>query len=85
MTVHLHKEIEKLKKKILSISAHVDQAIEAAVRALKDRDKKLAQRVIDHDAEIDQISGRLKFIATHIGDHAIFVQSLFIDRRRRCA
>jgi phosphate transport system protein len=55
MTVHLHNEIEKLKKKILSISAHVDQAIDNAVRSLKDRDPKLAKQVIEGDAAIDQM------------------------------
>lgn len=60
MTVHLQKEIEKLKKKILSISAHVDQAIENAVRALKDRDAKLAQRVIVGDEKIDLMEVELE-------------------------
>jgi phosphate transport system protein len=60
MTAHLHKEIEKLKRKILSISAHVDQAIENAVRALKDRSLKLAQKVIANDGQIDQMEVELE-------------------------
>lgn len=55
MTKHLQNEIEKLKKKILSISAHVDQAIDNAVRSLKDRNPKLAKKVIEGDESIDQM------------------------------
>jgi phosphate transport system protein len=78
MTVHLQKEIERLKKKILSLSAQADRAIDNAVRALKERDPKLAQEVIAGDEEIDQFEVELeeeclKVLALH--------QPLAIDLR----
>jgi len=60
MTVRLHKEIERLKKKILAISAEVDQAIEFAMRAFKNRDLEQAQKVIDGDVRIDQMEVELE-------------------------
>lgn len=47
-------EIEKLKKKILSLSAQVEENVVQAVRALNARDADLARQVIDSDAEIDR-------------------------------
>ena len=54
MPVHLHREIEKLKKKILAMSSSVQEAIEQAVEALNGRNLRLAERVIQMDAAIDQ-------------------------------
>jgi phosphate transport system protein len=54
MSVHLIKEIDRLKKMILSLSAMVEETVQRAVKALDTRDAALAQRVIDHDWEIDK-------------------------------
>lgn len=54
MSVHLHHEIDRLKKKILALGAMVESALQKAVRALKDRDIRLADKVIEADFEIDQ-------------------------------
>jgi phosphate transport system protein len=54
MSIHLLNEVEKLKKKILSLSAMVEESVQRAVKALDSRDATLAQRVIDNDYEIDQ-------------------------------
>ncbi len=54
MSVHLIKEIDKLKKMILSLSAMVEETVQRAVKALDTRDAVLAQRIIDHDYEIDR-------------------------------
>ena len=55
MTSHLHREIESLKKKILALSAVVEQSVHRAVKALEERDSELARRVIrDDDEQIDQ-------------------------------
>lgn len=47
-------EIEKLKKKILTLSALVEENVVQAVTALNTRDAVMAQRVIDSDVEIDR-------------------------------
>jgi phosphate transport system protein len=47
-------EIEKLKKKILSLSAQVEESVVLAVKALISRDAELAKQVILGDTEIDR-------------------------------
>ena len=53
MSVHLQREIEKIKKAILSLCALVEEQVQLAVRALLERDAELAVRVEKRDAEID--------------------------------
>ncbi len=50
---HLQNEIDKLKKRILGLSAVVEDTVFHAIKALKDRDAALAQSVIDNDTTID--------------------------------
>ncbi|MBU1910092.1 MAG: phosphate signaling complex protein PhoU, partial [Verrucomicrobia bacterium] len=54
MIIHLHKEIEKLKKQLLTLCAVVEQGVRDSVRAITGRDTALAQRVIEGDRAIDQ-------------------------------
>ena len=54
MPQHLQREIEKLKKKILSLCASVEENVRMAVKSIEDRDTALAERVIGLDPEIDQ-------------------------------
>jgi phosphate transport system protein len=55
MTMHLQREIEGLKKMLLSLSAYVEESVQKAVRSLGDRDSALAQKVIDDDTIIDKM------------------------------
>ena len=52
---HLRREIEKLKKQILTLSAVVEENVYKAVRSLDERDVALAQEVIAGDSRIDQM------------------------------
>ncbi len=52
--VHFEREIEKLKRMILSLGEDVEACVKRAVRALVRRDTTLAMKVIDSDFEIDQ-------------------------------
>lgn len=54
MTRHIDREIGKLKRKILALSAVVEGSVQRAVQALAGRDDMLANEVIDLDVEIDQ-------------------------------
>lgn len=70
MTIHFQKEIEKLKKKILSLSAIVEDSVYKAVKSVIERDKDLADEVIAADQEIDDIEVEveedcLKILALH--------------------
>jgi len=49
----MDREIDKLKKKILALSAVVEGSVQRATQALSARDAALAQEVIDRDEEID--------------------------------
>ena len=70
MSVHLHREIERLKKHLLSLCAIVEDQVQIAVRALLDRDEELARAVRLRDAEIDELEVEveeecLKILALH--------------------
>lgn len=54
MSVHLQREIDRLKRHLLSLCALAEEQVQSAVRALMDRDAELARRVEKRDVEIDQ-------------------------------
>ena len=54
MSVHLQREIERLKKDILALCAIVEEQVQDAVRALLERDVDLAKSVEQRDEEIDR-------------------------------
>jgi phosphate transport system protein len=54
MPLHLQKEIENLKRKILALGAAVETNVRDAVIALDNRDDELARNVISRDPEIDR-------------------------------
>ncbi|MCX7426409.1 MAG: phosphate signaling complex protein PhoU [Planctomycetia bacterium] len=55
MSVHLEREIDKIKKRVLSLSAIVEDQLQMSVRAMLDRDEELARTIRERDAEIDQL------------------------------
>ena len=88
MSVHLQREIEKLKKILLSLSALVDDQLEAAMAALQERDEVRARRVLERDSEVDQRDVEveeecLKTLALHqpvAGDLRFLVSVLKMNR-----
>ncbi len=70
MSQHLLKNIEKLKRMILTVSALAEENVHLAVRAVEKRDAALGRRVIDSDPEIDNMEVEveeecLKILALH--------------------
>jgi phosphate transport system protein len=70
MPKHLQREIERLKKQILTLSAIVEKSVREAVKAVSEQDSSLAMRVIAADQEIDSIEvdveeDCLKILALH--------------------
>lgn len=53
MSVHFQREIDGIKKHLLSLCAVVDEQVQLAVRALIDRDELLAREVRQRDLDID--------------------------------
>lgn len=54
MPKHLQREIERLKKRILALSAVVENHVAQAVRAVRERDAARAREIIEKDSEVDQ-------------------------------
>lgn len=54
MTRHLVTEIEKLKKEILGLGALVEETVSKAVKAVVQRNVRLADSIIESDSVIDQ-------------------------------
>ena len=55
MTVHMKREIDRLKQMLMSLCEIVEESLRQAVEAIKARDEALAKRVISRDCEIDQM------------------------------
>ncbi len=55
MSIHLHREMERLNRLALEMSAHVEQNVRDAGRAFLERDGELARKVIDADRYVDQM------------------------------
>jgi len=54
MTKQFRKELEKIKKQILSLGALVEDRVRMAIRAIEARDAAIAERIIKLDYEIDE-------------------------------
>lgn len=70
MGMHLQREIDKLKKQILALSAEVETDLRAAVRAVEDRNPELARNVIKGECrtnsmEVDVEEECLKILALY--------------------
>jgi len=70
MTAHLIHELEQLKRQIFSLVAMVEDNLSLAVKAVQERDKSLALRVVEEDTAIDHAEVAveeecLKLLALH--------------------
>lgn len=70
MSVHIQREIDRLKRRILELSAEVEAEVRMAVRAVENRDEELARRVVNSEdrinaMEVDVEEECLKILALH--------------------
>ena len=70
MSKYLHRELEKIKKKILSLGALVEERVRMAAAAVASLDTAIARKIIDADWEIDDMEVEieeecLKILALH--------------------
>jgi phosphate transport system protein len=70
MTKHFRKELENIKKRILTLSCLVEERVRLATRAVENIDAELAQNIIRADYEIDEMEVEieeecLKVLALH--------------------
>jgi len=55
MTTHLQKELEKIKKMLLSLGTMVEERVRMAILAVEEFDGEIAQKIISSDYEIDDM------------------------------
>ncbi|MFO7749925.1 MAG: phosphate signaling complex protein PhoU [Desulfobacteraceae bacterium] len=55
MAGNLQKEVDKIKKEILSLGGMVEKRFKSAALSVKDNDAECAQNIIDTDIEIDEL------------------------------
>lgn len=70
MTKHFHRELEKLKKLILSLGALAEEEVRNAIKAIELKDAEIAKKIILGDYEIDEMEVEieeecLKVMALH--------------------
>ncbi len=70
MPIHLKREIDNLKRKLLSLSAIIEDRVRQAVKSIEQRDAQLAEEVVRGDIEVDRAEVEieddcLKILALH--------------------
>jgi phosphate transport system protein len=66
----LERDLESLQRDVLAMGASVEEVIYKAIRALQERDARLAESVVEGDGSIDELENRideecLKILALH--------------------
>ncbi|MCI0479008.1 phosphate signaling complex protein PhoU [Candidatus Uhrbacteria bacterium] len=69
MSIHLHRDLEELKKDILTMGGMVEDAIRKSIATLHDRHSSLAEEVIAGDSRIDRFE-------VHIEEHCLKILAL---------
>ena len=54
VTLHLHRQIALLKQQANLLGTLVEEQFENVLRALAENDLELAEKVVEHDKEVDQ-------------------------------
>ena len=54
MTKHFRRELENIKKQILTLGSMVEERVQIAIKAVEDNDSELADKIIRTDHEIDE-------------------------------
>jgi phosphate transport system protein len=70
MAVHLQKELDKIKKRILSLGALAEERVHMAAKVIEDMDHELCEKIIRQDHDIDEMEVEieeecLKILALH--------------------
>lgn len=60
MTLHLYRDLENLRKRLMSLGALVETSIDKATEAFVDRDAENAHQVVQGDKEVDTAEVRLE-------------------------
>jgi len=55
MAKHFQRELEKIKKSILSLGAIVEDRVRLAIKSIENRDAAIAEQIVNMDYEIDEM------------------------------
>jgi phosphate transport system protein len=82
MSKHLQRDLDTLQQDLVALAASVEDALHKAIRALQEREPRMAHKVIEGDTQIDEEENHveeecLKILALH--------QPVAIDLRRIAA
>ncbi len=66
MKIVMDEELNKLKKTLLEMGNHVEEAISGAIKALKERDTVLAKQIIKNDVTINRFEVKIEKICLKI-------------------
>jgi phosphate transport system protein len=64
--VRLYRKTELLKQSLISLAVTVEESVFLAIKAIRDRDSKIATNVIDGDKEIDRVEIEIEEICLEI-------------------
>lgn len=78
MERHLDDELEKFTQNLLKMAALTEECIQECIAALQDRNKNLAEKVIQKDSRIDEFENLIEEQAIEL--HALF-QPMAVDLR----
>ena len=67
---HFHRELDKIKQRILALGALVEERVHLAAQAIVNKDRELAHKIVKSDYEIDELEVEveeecLKILALH--------------------
>ena len=66
MATHFEQELDELKQKLLTMAGHAETAVQRAVKALVDRDEKLARKVKEEDTVLDRLEIEIDDLAINL-------------------
>ena len=89
MRIRLQRDIDRLKARIVSLGTLVEERVRMAVKAIQNRDARLARTVVDGDMEIDRLEVDieeecLKILALHqpVADQLRYIVAVPEDEQR---
>ncbi|MCC9606056.1 phosphate signaling complex protein PhoU [Blastopirellula sp. JC732] len=66
MTVHFEKQLDQLRRQLVTLGAMVEEHVRLAIRAAEEQDRALAQEAIDRDDEVDALQMEISEESLHL-------------------
>lgn len=66
MSIHMQKQMDTVRRRILSLAADVEQAFQRAIQAVETRDTELAREIVRNDHVIDEVEVEVEEAVLHV-------------------